>query len=180
MSAPIDVKQVIYALSRAEHVLQAQADALHDQRDYSAEIPAADAERMREAIMLLELPPLRDDFAMAALPTVLDTQARLINGSIRIAPSDDDLAVFAAAWAYKYADAMLAHRALGAKPDDFRQRVRDEHAALVIKIDRLDDFFATSMYEALPEAERVRLARQIGPMMSYRNILAERIAAFPA
>lgn len=49
----IDVEQVIYAIERAERRLQAEADTLHEQMDYSAEFPSEDAERMREAIELL-------------------------------------------------------------------------------------------------------------------------------
>lgn len=45
--------QIIFALERAEQSLQAQADVLLDQHDYNAEFPAADAERMREAIVLI-------------------------------------------------------------------------------------------------------------------------------
>lgn len=50
----IDVQQVIYALERAERRLQRLADRLFDSRDYSAEFPAEDAQRMREAIQLLQ------------------------------------------------------------------------------------------------------------------------------
>ena len=49
----IDVDQVVYALERAERRLQSEADRLHDAGDYSAEFPAEDAARMREAITLL-------------------------------------------------------------------------------------------------------------------------------
>jgi hypothetical protein len=54
----VDVKQVIYALERAERALRAQADELHDAGDYSAEFPAEDADRMREAIDLLRAKPV--------------------------------------------------------------------------------------------------------------------------
>lgn len=50
---PIDVQQVIYALQRARDRLQAEADS-HAPDDYSAEFPAEDADRMREAITLLQ------------------------------------------------------------------------------------------------------------------------------
>lgn len=46
----VDLDQVIFALERAEKQLQEHADRLRDGHDYSAQFPAADAERMREAI----------------------------------------------------------------------------------------------------------------------------------
>lgn len=49
-----DVAQIIYALERAEARLRADADALFKRHDYSAEFPAEDADRMREAIALLK------------------------------------------------------------------------------------------------------------------------------
>lgn len=49
------LQQIVYALERQERALRAQADALHDQRDYSAELPAEDADRIREAVALLGL-----------------------------------------------------------------------------------------------------------------------------
>ena len=47
------LKQIVYALERQERALQAQADRLNDQLDYSAEFPAEDAQRMREAIQIV-------------------------------------------------------------------------------------------------------------------------------
>lgn len=67
---PIDVKQVIYALERARDGLQAEADRLHEQLDYSAEFPAEDADRMREAIALLSAKPVEP-----APPAPADIQA---------------------------------------------------------------------------------------------------------
>ena len=49
--------QIIYALQRAERTLQAHADALSASLDYSAELPAEDAQRMREAQALLAAQP---------------------------------------------------------------------------------------------------------------------------
>lgn len=57
----IDVRQVVYALERAERALRLQADALHVQGDYSAEFPAEDADRMLEAIALLRARPVGDE-----------------------------------------------------------------------------------------------------------------------
>lgn len=50
---PETLKQIVYALQRQANALQAQADKLSDQLDYSAEFPAEDAERMREAIQIV-------------------------------------------------------------------------------------------------------------------------------
>lgn len=50
----IDIQQIVYALRRAESYLQAESDRLLNVRDYTAEFPGEDAERMREAIGLLE------------------------------------------------------------------------------------------------------------------------------
>jgi hypothetical protein len=47
-----DLDQIVFALQRAERQLQAHADRLCDAGDYSAEMPAEDAERMREAVVL--------------------------------------------------------------------------------------------------------------------------------
>lgn len=49
----VDIDQIIYALERQRESLKAHADRLIKDRDYSAEFPAADADRMQEAIMLL-------------------------------------------------------------------------------------------------------------------------------
>lgn len=49
----IDIAQIIYALERQARALEEQADRLGQQHDYSAEFPAVDAERMREAITML-------------------------------------------------------------------------------------------------------------------------------
>lgn len=58
----VDVQQIIYALQRAHADLQARADHLHEMHDYSAEIPAEDAQRMLEAIGLLSATPLTRSF----------------------------------------------------------------------------------------------------------------------
>lgn len=57
---PIDIQQVIYALERARDRLEAEANAPGpDGFDYSREFPSEDAERMREAITLLQGPKSR-------------------------------------------------------------------------------------------------------------------------
>ena len=48
-----DIAQIVYALERAESRLRAEADRLSEAGDYSAEFPAEDADRMREAITLI-------------------------------------------------------------------------------------------------------------------------------
>lgn len=50
---PIDMQQVLYALERARITLLAQANVLHEQRDYGAEFPWEDAQRMAEASLLI-------------------------------------------------------------------------------------------------------------------------------
>lgn len=50
----IDVAQVIYALERAAALQESQARKLSEAHDYSAEFWAEDAERLREAITLLQ------------------------------------------------------------------------------------------------------------------------------
>ena len=55
----VDVKQVIFALERQARALDAQAERLLKRRDYSAEFPAEDADRMREAIALLQAKPVQ-------------------------------------------------------------------------------------------------------------------------
>lgn len=53
LASSVDTKQIVYALERAAVALQSQADSLCDRQDYSAELPAEDAQRMREAIAIV-------------------------------------------------------------------------------------------------------------------------------
>lgn len=55
-AAPLseDLQQIIYAIERSARTLEHQADELHAQRDYSAGLPAADAESLRKAVALLK------------------------------------------------------------------------------------------------------------------------------
>lgn len=55
-AAPLseDLQQIIYAIERSARTLERQADELHAQRDYSAGLPAADAESLRKAVALLK------------------------------------------------------------------------------------------------------------------------------
>ena len=65
-------------------------------------------------------------------------------------------------------------------PVTFQQRVVAEKAELAEKVMKLGDFLKTSTFERLPDEEQVRLTRQLEAMYSYHQVLAERIAAFPA
>lgn len=51
--AGADIEQIVHALERARDRLQAHADDLRNQRDYSSEFASEDAQRMREAIEAL-------------------------------------------------------------------------------------------------------------------------------
>lgn len=59
-----------------------------------------------------------------------------------------------------------------------QQRVVDEKAELDSKLEKLNTFLGGTFYEGLPEAERLRLARQGCVMKDYSDILSDRIAAF--
>ena len=63
----VDLQQIIYALERQERALQAHADRLCAELDYSAEFPFEDAERMREAVALLR-PNVRAERPQTAAP----------------------------------------------------------------------------------------------------------------
>jgi hypothetical protein len=59
-----------------------------------------------------------------------------------------------------------------------QQRVVDERAELVDRIQKLMNFCITDTFAALDQAERRRLHAQYHAMESYSYILGERIAAF--
>jgi hypothetical protein len=59
-----------------------------------------------------------------------------------------------------------------------QQRVVDEKTELDEKLTKLNAFFSNSVFEKLPEAERLRLAKQANIMKDYSDVLSERIAAF--
>lgn len=71
----MDIKQIIYALERQIAALEAHADKLHEDGDYSAEFPAEDAERLREAIKIL-----RDNASSPDRASVVEECARLCTG----------------------------------------------------------------------------------------------------
>jgi len=60
-----------------------------------------------------------------------------------------------------------------------QQRVVDEKQELDTKLDKLTVFLKGDLFESLPDDEQDRLAKQLGIMSEYSNILAERIAHFP-
>lgn len=62
-----------------------------------------------------------------------------------------------------------------------QQRVVVEKTALDELVSKLDTFIASSpIFQGLDEAERERLVRQLSCMREYSDILAERVAVFPA
>lgn len=61
-----------------------------------------------------------------------------------------------------------------------QQRVVMEKDELDAKLVKLNAFFATETYNALPVEEQGRLVRQSVAMTDYSNTLGERIAAFTA
>lgn len=60
----------------------------------------------------------------------------------------------------------------------YQQLVMEEKKELDEKLGTLDQFMLSGDFEALPEAEQVRLTRQAAAMDDYATVLAERIAAF--
>jgi len=60
-----------------------------------------------------------------------------------------------------------------------QQRVVDEKTELDAKLEKLDTFGRTELYQTLPADEQGRLNRQHSVMEEYSRILGERIAAFP-
>ena len=61
-----------------------------------------------------------------------------------------------------------------------QQRVVDEKRELDEKLTKLDAFGRTELFASLPADEQGRLNRQHSLMGQYSDVLAERIAAFPA
>ena len=60
----------------------------------------------------------------------------------------------------------------------YRERVVVEKQELDGKIEKLADFFKTTIYYNLDIAEKGRMQRQVVLMRGYSNVLGERIAAF--
>lgn len=59
-----------------------------------------------------------------------------------------------------------------------QQRVVDEHNALGEKLSKLNAFFDTDTFAALPEVERILLLTQKDVMTAYLSILIRRIGLF--
>lgn len=60
-----------------------------------------------------------------------------------------------------------------------QQRVVEEESELASKIDKLSTFVVGDIYKGLPTPEQVRLMKQLSHMNQYKDILVERIKAFP-
>jgi hypothetical protein len=60
----------------------------------------------------------------------------------------------------------------------YQQRVVDEKDELAKKLTALNLFIGGEIYNGLPEAERIRLAKQAEVMKDYLDILNDHIAAF--
>ena len=66
-----------------------------------------------------------------------------------------------------------------AKLQPHEQRVVYEKIELEGKIEKLRAFRNGELFKTLPDAEQLRLNRQYSHMFSYRQVLIERIEAFP-
>lgn len=62
----------------------------------------------------------------------------------------------------------------------YQERVIAERAENEVRLDKLTKFLASDTFNTLPEAEQDRLVKQSGIMVQLSDVLAERIAAFPA
>lgn len=65
-------------------------------------------------------------------------------------------------------------------PPSHQQRVVDERDELDDRLRKLNGFFTTAQFSALPDAEQRRMRDQALAMRTYSDILDERIEAFPA
>lgn len=59
-----------------------------------------------------------------------------------------------------------------------QERVIEERAQLVDKVDKLDAFLFGKTFNSLAEVEQLRLLKQLAYMKMYLNVLGERIAEF--
>lgn len=66
----------------------------------------------------------------------------------------------------------------GVKLSPFQERVAEEVRELRTKLDKLNQFAQTEMFNQLPEEAKARLQRQRGIMSAYADVLDERIANF--
>ena len=73
------------------------------------------------------------------------------------------------------AHAGCASCTLAVQPEPHQQRMLDEHAELSDRINKLEAFTGTEMFEQIPELERCLLNHQLIAMHSYAGILRHRI-----
>ena len=64
--------------------------------------------------------------------------------------------------------------------EDYQKRVLEEQADLEGKIQRLDAFMVSPAYSSIPAGDAHMLNKQYAAMRKYKDVLAERIARFPA
>jgi hypothetical protein len=60
----------------------------------------------------------------------------------------------------------------------YQERVIAEHAELSERTQKLDTFTGSEAFRTVDTHEQARMVRQLNHMRGYRNVLAERIAAF--
>ena len=60
----------------------------------------------------------------------------------------------------------------------FQQRVVEENRELRVRLDNLNQFVQTEMFNQLPHVEKGRMLRQRSLMADYADVLDERIANF--
>ena len=63
---------------------------------------------------------------------------------------------------------------------DFQQRVVDEHTDLENKIEKLDTFLESDLFDSVSPEEQHLLVQQLYVMELYSDILSSRIKAFEA
>lgn len=60
----------------------------------------------------------------------------------------------------------------------FQQRVVEERTELGEKLEKLNSFIGGSIYSKLSSYDQILLAKQMGIMEDYYDVLSKRIAAF--
>lgn len=71
---------------------------------------------------------------------------------------------------------MLAEAVMiGGVDSAYRVGVKEEYNALSANVTRLEEFFATEQYQALPDLSRLDLMDQLHYMRAYRTILKQRL-----
>ena len=59
---------------------------------------------------------------------------------------------------------------------NYKERLRDESAALKIKIEKLEEFIVSKGFDELPSIEREDLKQQYEYMQKYNLVLSRRIS----